>query len=63
MWLEDSQTGQHKYNQRMAVAYQAPPSMGFAWQEYWSGLPLPSLSKVLENIKCSIHRVCFRTPV
>ena len=26
------------------VAYQAPPSMGFSRQEYWSGLPLPSLS-------------------
>ena len=25
------------------VAYQAPPSMGFARQEYWSGVPLPSL--------------------
>ena len=24
------------------VAYQAPPSMGFPRQEYWSGLPLPS---------------------
>ena len=24
------------------VAYQAPPSMGFSKQEYWSGLPLPS---------------------
>ena len=24
------------------VAYQAPPSMGFSRQEYWSGLPLPS---------------------
>ena len=24
------------------VAYQAPPSMGFSWQEYWSGLPFPS---------------------
>ena len=24
------------------VAYQAPPSMGFARQEYWSGLPFPS---------------------
>ena len=23
------------------VAYQAPPSMGFYTQEYWSGLPLP----------------------
>ena len=24
------------------VAYQAPPSMGFSRQEYWSGLPCPS---------------------
>ena len=24
------------------AAYQAPLSMGFASQEYWSGLPLPS---------------------
>ena len=23
------------------VAYQAPPSMGFSRQEYWSGVPLP----------------------
>ena len=25
------------------AAYQAPPSMGFSKQEYWSGVPLPSL--------------------
>ena len=25
------------------VAYQAPPSMGFSRQEYWSGVPFPSL--------------------
>ena len=25
------------------AAYQAPPSMGFVRQEYWSGVPLPSL--------------------
>ena len=24
------------------VAHQAPPSMGFSRQEYWSGLPSPS---------------------
>ena len=24
------------------AAYQAPPSLGFSWQEYWSGLPFPS---------------------
>ena len=26
------------------AAYQAPPPMGFSRQEYWSGLPFPSLS-------------------
>ena len=26
------------------TAYQAPPSMGFSRQEYWSGVPLPSLN-------------------
>ena len=26
-----------------SAAYPAPPSMGFSRQEYWSGLPLPSL--------------------
>ena len=29
-------------NDPMAAAYQAPPSMGFSRQEYWSGVPLPS---------------------
>ena len=24
------------------VAYQAPPTMGFSRQDYWSGLPFPS---------------------
>ena len=27
------------------AAYQAPPSMGFSRQEYWSGVPLPSLAR------------------
>ena len=40
------------------AAYQAPPSMGFSRQEYWSGVPLPSPIKVLtanKDIKvCSI---------
>ena len=27
------------------VAYQAPPSMEFSRQEYWSGLPFPSLGR------------------
>ena len=31
------------------AAYQAPPSMGFSRQEYWGGVPLPSLQKDLEE--------------
>ena len=32
------------------AAYQAPPSMGFSSQEYWSGVPLPSLSLTLGGL-------------
>ena len=33
------------------AAYQAPPSMGFSRQEYWSGVPLPSLAMTLVRDK------------
>ena len=33
------------------AAYQAPPSKGFSRQEYWSGVPLPSLFSVLVGVK------------
>ena len=33
------------------AAHQAPLSMGFARQEYWSGVPLPSPSKVPRGVK------------
>ena len=42
------------------AAYQAPPSMGFSRQEYWSGLPLPSLVYVLILINMSDY---ILTPV
>ena len=32
------------------VAYQAPLSMGFSRQEYWSGLPFPSLKEAVVHI-------------
>ena len=35
-----------------SAAYQAPPSMGFSRQEYWSGVPLPSLSCMLSCFNC-----------
>ena len=39
------------------AAYQAPPSMGFSRQEYWSGLPLPSPIKAWVSVKfvCEIY--------
>ena len=54
------------------AAYQAPPSMGFSRQEYWSGVPLPSPSLTwytrkkkssliyLHYLKLSLHMVCFK---
>ena len=35
------------------VAYQAPPSMGFSRQEYWSGVPLPSPPEPAKIIQTS----------
>ena len=36
------------------TAYQAPPSMGFSRQEYWSGVPLPSPEEEYSSlINCS----------
>ena len=32
------------------VAYEAPPAMGFPRQEYWSGVPLPSLDESLVHL-------------
>ena len=32
------------------AAHQAPPSMGFSRQEYWSGVPLPSPMTNLDSI-------------
>ena len=32
------------------AAYQAPPSMGFSRQEYWSGVPLPSPINILSMV-------------
>ena len=37
------------------AAYQAPPSMGFSRQEYWSGVPLPSSLSLVEITKFKIQ--------
>jgi len=33
------------------AAYQAPPSMGFSGQQYWSGVPLPSPMSIIPQLK------------
>ena len=37
------------------AAYQPPPSMGVSRQEYWSGVPLPSLQEYTELYKKDLH--------
>ena len=37
------------------AAYQAPLSMGFSRQKYWSGVPLPSPDQPREHIKKQRH--------
>ena len=46
------------------AAPQAPPSMGFSRQEYWSGVPLPSPTASLQGAKHwpSEWIDCFFTP-
>ena len=36
------------------ASYQAPPSMGFSRQEYWSGVPLPSSLHLLD-LELPVH--------
>ena len=40
------------------AAYQAPPSMGFSRQEYWSGVPLPS-TPLQKDHSCIIFQPHF----
>ena len=43
------------------AAYQAPPSMGFSRQEYWSGLPLPFLHLYVFGLKIFIVHCVLET--
>ena len=43
------------------AAYQAPPSMGFSRQKYWSGVPLPSPLKYSRRIYTSYVKYYFTT--
>ena len=44
------------------TAYQAPPSMRFSRQEYWSGVPLPSLDQPRQDIKKQRHYFAKQGP-
>ena len=43
------------------VAHQAPPSMEFSRQEYWSGLPFPSLGDLLTQGSNPVLLLCGQT--
>ena len=42
------------------AAYQAPPSMGFSRQEYWSAVPLPSLISIIQQCKSAIYHLSLK---
>ena len=44
------------------AAYQAPPSMGFSRQEYWSGVPLPSPDLLNYKLWVNVHNLNFNKP-
>ena len=44
------------------AAHQAPPSMGFSRQEYWSGVPSPSLNHISFLLKLFSCRSHLRSP-
>ena len=41
------------------AAYQAPPSMGFSRQEYWSGVPLPSPMTVTSTCQSTYYLIGY----
>ena len=41
----------HLFATSWTAAYQAPLSMGFFRQEYWNGVPLPSLEGLMLKLK------------
>ena len=43
------------------AAHQAPPSMGFSRQEYWSGVPLPSPWEVTRKMQIKTAMRCHFT--
>ena len=44
------------------AAYQAPPSVGFSRQEYWSGVPLPSPVMLSRDHQIAVPSVSWASP-
>ena len=57
---EVAQPGPTRATPRTA-AHQAPPSMGFSRQEYWSGVPLPSPRLSLHPVSQQHRQVKFNS--
>ena len=45
------------------AAHQAPPSMGFSRQEYWSGVPLPSPWELVRDAEFQVFSEAFQNSV
>ena len=60
----ESEVAQSSLRPPWTAAHQAPPSMGFSRQEYWSGLPLPSpiLYAELANVAFKISHSSSQNP-
>ena len=57
-WLSRVQLGGTPWT----AAYQAPLSMGFSRQEYWSGVLLPSLVQLFEALRIAAHQASLTCP-
>ena len=45
----------------LTAAHQAPLSMGFSRQKYWSGVPLPSPPVMLKKLKLNSSMKTYKT--
>ena len=57
-WMQQADSSESEVAQSVGplatsrtAAYQAPPSMGFSRQEYWSGLPLSSPAANMRRVQ------------
>ena len=62
-WLQSCLT---LYDPMDCIACQAPLSIGFSWQDYWSGLPCPPPGdlpdpgiKLLSHVSCTSRQVLY----